>query len=177
MTFGRKLDATFTVTVGDSSLTCISLLEALSHINPMAAGGDADLSGAQRTRSANRDKLAIVLNISHLGLLIKPDAFDAISDLQSLSVQHCRALAALSLAANEPMALRTTGDPVAEFPTSEINSWLGWFGTKDWQNQTACPLELPLMDSPYLKFDTDHVDHHIELQLCGFEPGLRIETP
>ena len=98
----------------------MAMLEAFN----LGAGGNPKLSTETlRTRDANRDRMSIVLNLLGNGLKLKqkPDP-----DLEEYSsVDKCfRDLLVLAIAAGDPVALCTTGEPLGVGDESLSSTWL-----------------------------------------------------
>jgi len=90
----------------------------------LGAGGNPKLSTETlRTRDANRDRMSIVLNLLGNGLKLKqkPDP-----DLEEYrSVDKCfRDLLVLAIAAGDPIALCTTGEPLSVGDETLLSIWL-----------------------------------------------------
>lgn len=134
----------------------------------LKAGGNPGLSPAERERDANLDRMTILLNSVGNGLSLKRDT--AAKSMYTKSPERCmHTLLLLALAANDPTALCTLGEPfrLSNKPGAPA-SWLNKPHYADVGSGGERGSDLPLMNSSIFKLDPDRrVSEYISLS-CHF---------
>jgi hypothetical protein len=94
----------------------------VAEVFAMEAGGDPRIPAEQREADARKDKIAIILNTMECGLALHPRTRSTSITLPTYECNYMLLL--LALAARDPGALGSVGQPLRQLPYHLNSSWL-----------------------------------------------------
>jgi hypothetical protein len=153
-----------------------ALLKTFDTFSKLVTGGDPHLPEYKRRINAIWDKISMTLHVARLDVVVRYETYSSITNVDRPS-ECTQKLALLSLAANEPSLLCTSGEPLACSSSSKSRSWIRAYADGDSSARGSFDFTQHIMDSPSIALSPNDAGLYIELKLCGFKQIITSAGP
>jgi len=152
------------------------LLKTFNSFSNLVAGGKPHLPEYERRISAIWDKISMTLHVARLDVVVRDETYSSITNVDR-PFECTQKLALLSLAANEPSLLCTSGEPLACSSSLKSRSWIRAYADGDSSARGSFDFTQHIMDSPSIALSPNDAGLYIELKLCGFKQIIASAGP